>query len=355
MGNIALDCNISLSKKLRSILGVSGKITLAATDLIDGKGLGKLILQSESIPEGIIREMPAELQGETSIQLTPFSITQAVAPTNASEEVGSIFSTFEDTNAPRTAVDRLAATSAPEKGKVQHAIVTRAEVKTPETFKELDDPACHTFVSSLTELMIEVEVAKDKVSDIDISKISDPRQRALAMEKIEMSEGIDKNAFIVNDQAGVLTINDLGITLALNAPYDLSQISAKRIAGSSELKGLIRSGIVKFISPDQITDYTSKAVFSAPTLEVFDKADQAEANMQGDGVGYGGGETKLHNPVMQDDIEVNADNFDEPTEEELMMQDLTASIGRTTSTAPAAPARPSGGSRGGVRRTTHGS
>jgi len=356
MSNISLDCNVSLSKKLRGILGASGKITLVANNLDGGKGIGKLILQSDSIAGGIIKEMPEELQGETSIQLTPFSITQEMAPTNASTEVGSIFSTCESIEpnsigkSQRTAVDRLAATSAPEKGEVQHAVVTQAEIKTPQPFKELDNPACKTFVSSLTELMVEVEVAKDKVSDIDISSISNPRDRALAMEQKELSEAIGKNAFVVNDQAGVLSINDLGITLGLNAPYDLSKISAKRIAASAELKGLIRSGLVKFISPDEIPDYTSRAAFEAPTLEVFDKADQAEAHMASLGESRFVGEaTQAHSPVIQDGgMEINADNIDQPTEEEMMLQNLTSNIGRTTATQ-------STGGAGGVRRTAHGS
>jgi hypothetical protein len=347
-------------------MGNGGKITLVANDLVDGKGMGKLILQSDNLAKVDPHEMPEELKGETSVQINPVSLTKEIAPTNASVEVGSIFSTAEDqpaqTNDPaqmhqgvnRTAVDRLAATVAPEQGAEGQAIVTKDEVPTPQEFRQLEDPECKTFVSSLQELMVEVEAAKTKSSGIDLDSIANPRERALAKEQKEQMEAIDKSAFVVNDQAGVLSINDLDITLALNMPYDLSKISAKRIAGSSELKGLIRSGLIKFITPDEIPQYTNRAVYEAPSLSVFDNKDQAEANMatmqDNSAVGtVSQAPTQLHSQngpmISEDAMEVNADNFDQPTEEELMIQNLTSGMG----------ANPQATTSKGVRTTVHGS
>ena len=101
---------------------------------------------------------------------------------------------------------RSAVTAAPERESVPHAVVRSAEIKTPAPFKELDNPEVKTFITSLQELMVEVETAKYKSSGIDLSKISNPRERALAMEQKELSESIDKNAYVVNDQAGVLSL-----------------------------------------------------------------------------------------------------------------------------------------------------
>jgi len=327
---ISLDCNISLSKKLRSIIGENGSVTLMANGLNEGKGFCKLILQSDNMKNIEQGKMPKELQGETSIMITPISLTEANPPNNSSEFIGTIFSTTEKNTGERTVVDRIAATTAPDQDHVPHAIIAQEEIQTPEPFKEtVNNQGYKDFVANLQELMVEVEKAKSKTADIDLSAITDPRLRAVEMERKESMESIDKNAYIVNEKAGVLTINDLDITLALNAPYDLSNISAKRIAASSELKGLLKSGFIKFIDPSQIDSYVAKAeqAYQTHGLEVFDKHDEAEANM-GNYDSPATGATSIHSSNVQPEngMEVTGSDVDNPTEEEKMMLDLTRNM-----------------------------
>jgi len=347
---VSLDCNISLSKKLRSIIGNNGSITLMANELQEGKGFCKLILEADTQGTVLVDEgkMPQELKGETSIMITPITLTKENPPNNSSQEVGTIFSTTGDyaPAGPRTAVDKIAAVTAPETEAVPHAIVSKEEIQTPEPFKILENPKCKDFVSNLSELLQEVEVAKSKVVDIDLNAITDPRLRAVEMERKEQMESIEKSAYVVNDKAGVLTVNDLDITLALNSPYDLSNISAKRIAGSSELRGLLKAGYIKFITPDQIDEYVKKAEAAHNThgLQVFDNAEQAEANMARESVGYDpDAPSVLHTKpaVNSNSMEVTAADMDTPTEEEKMIMDLTAGMGQSTS-------------RAGVRSSVHG-
>jgi len=348
---VSLDCNISLSKKLRAMIGDNGSITLMANGLQEGKGFCKLILEADT--QGIASvqagEMPQELKGETSIMITPITLTKENPPNYASQEVGTIFSTTDEVpmnTGQRTAVDKLAAVTPPETAAVPHALVPKEEIHTPEPFKELNNNKCKEFVSNLSELLQEVEIAKSKVADIDLSSITDPRLRAVEMERKEHMEAIDKSAYIVNEKAGVLTLNDLDITLAMNSPYDLSNISARRIAGSSELKGLLKAGYIKFITPDQIDEYVKKAEAGHNThgLEVFDNHDLAEANMATSPISDDpNAPSVLHTQPLIDSnsMEVTAADMDRPTEEEKMIMDLTGAIGKTDR-------------RAGVRSSTHG-
>ena len=334
---ISLDCNLSLSKKLRAVIGNSGSITLMANDLNEGKGFCKLILQSDTMNNIEQGKMPTELQGETSIMVTPISLTEANPPNNSSEYIGTIFSTTEDNTGERTAVDKIAVTKAPDQAQVPHAIVPKEEIQTPEPFKEVvDNKEYKDFVTNLQELMVEVEKAKNKVADIDLSAITDPRLRAVEMERKESLESIDKTAYIVNEKAGVLTLNDLDITLALNAPYDLSNISAKRIAASSELKSLLKAEYIKFIAPSQIDEYVKKAEEGGTHygLKVFDRKG-AEANMETESPDTSGQSTVLQSSqqsviIGDSDMEVTGSDMDNPTEEEKMMMDLTRNMSKSS-------------------------
>ena len=193
------------------------------------------------------------------------------------------------------------------------------------------------FVINLQELIEEVDKAKSKVVDIDVNAIADPRKRAVEQERKEQMESIEKSAYVVNDKAGVLTINDLDITLALNSPYDLSNISAKRIAGSSELKSLLKAGYIKFIDPKEIDGYVKKAEEGHTTYgyEVFDNHEQAEAHMtqtEAGGINLDTPSTLHSQPTAgngNNSMEITSADMDTPTEEEAVIMDLTSAIGKS--------------------------
>jgi len=330
---ISLDCNISLSKKIRSIIGEDGDITLTAISIKNGRGTGKVVIESNTLkaPESI-----EEISGETSIMFTPTAITKQNPPSNKTREVATIFSSNIKPikSAERTVIDRLAATEIPEE--IQHAIVAKEEIQTPEPFKTVDIPKCKEYITNLQELYEEVNKAKNKSANIDLDSISNLRQRALEAEKKEQLEAIDKPAYIVNDKVGVLTINDLNITLSLNCPYDLSRISAKRIAASNDLKELLKTGYIKFVPLDQVEEYV-KAVEKSiitPSLEVFDNHRQAErnmANLEGKTVKSVSKAKSVRAMIDGDDDdeseEWDANSLEKPTEDERMIMDLTSKIG----------------------------
>ena len=136
------------------------------------------------------------------------------------------------------------------------------------------------------------------------------------MEDMERAGSIDKAAYIVNDKVGSLMINDIEISLPLNVPYSLGNVSAKRIASSKDLLGLIKSGYIKFISPDEVEVYVNKNMSKdgvvVPDLKVFDDHRQAEANMIVD--------------LDDEGMDVTESDLNHSTEDETMIMDLTQNM-----------------------------
>ena len=279
MANITLNCTVSLSNKLQGLIGGgSQRLTLHINDMFDGKGIGKLVISNELDEIGSI-----EMGKETSIMLTPLSVSEDYAA--AQEPVTNIFSNENiakdsaDIAAHRTPVDRLAATEPPEsRSQVSRSVVQPEEVQTPPAFSELDQPEVRKFVTSLNELLTSASEASNKEYDVDIDSINDKRQRALALEKKELAESIDADAYIVNDSCASLSINDLELSLMLNVPYNLGNVSAKRVSNSADLKGMLKQGLVKFIEPKECEQYFRKAgqdPFQVG-LDTYSSADEAE-------------------------------------------------------------------------------
>jgi len=318
--NLTISCEISLSKKLREVLGnKGGTFVLTTSELIDGKGMGTLSLTSETKEQ--YNELPAVLRGETSIQITPIDIVDET-PSNSSLTHGIIFSTIPPKGESAPVVDKLAAVHAPEKGEEAYAVVAKKDIKVPDAFTQTQEPECKEWISNMEDLIVAVSQARSKKSDIDPDMAHNDRERALLMELKEKDEAIDGPAWIVNECSGKLIINDLDIILPKNSPYDLSNISARRIIMSRDLKALIKDGLVKFISPAERDQYIlkqSKDDFSAG-LRVFDSPDEAEANMLND--------VSHHNLIIDDKsaMEITDEDIEGHTEEESMLINLTKNV-----------------------------
>jgi hypothetical protein len=208
----------------------------------------------------------------------------------------------------------------------------------------------------MEELIQAVNVSKNKVSDVDPDSAATNREKALLLEIKEKSEAIDVQAWIVNDQAGIMTINDLNISLPLNVPYDLSNISAKRISMSKDLKGLLKSGFVKFISPEEREEYVSKAVGEATrtsSLEVFDSPDEAEAAIGrlGDDLIDNDDDEEVDNRSIKERRPVISSNSMEITEADLAETEEESMVMNLTQNLPTVKTRPVAVE--GNRRTTH--
>lgn len=280
--DITLQCNISLSKRLRSIIGDSeGRVVLVIDPVRNGTGEGSLLISGDKLDTNAIKQA---LLKETNIQFTPVSIKPQVPQGGA---VSNIFSTGNLTQrGPRTAVDRIAATTPPEKNDVSQAIMRSEEVTAPDAFPEYQEPKFKAFVSSFEELMMAVKAAQGKESEIDIDAIKNPRQRAIAMEMKEQAEAIDIPAYVVNDSCRAVTLNDINLSLALNMPVNLANISAKRVASSGDLKSMLRSGTIKFIPPDEVDKYRAKATEGESLgLETYSTRGEAQSAIGRNGRG----------------------------------------------------------------------
>lgn len=299
--NLSFRCKVSLSKKLRSLIDGEGSITLMASSLSGGTGEGVMTLHSEGPMAS------NDLTGETSIQVEPIELIEEIPD---GSPVASIFSSVPtQADSSSVLVGKIAAVHAPEKQRDASRSI-KPEVETPEVFKETDNQGFKNFISSLDELTVAVNEARTKVvENIDINAIENEREKAAAIQAMERAGAIDAEAWIVNDQCASIRVNDLDISLELNSPVDLSNISAKRIAASKELKALLRQGVVSFIDPADVGLYAEQSIMGAETygtLDVYDSPSAAEEAM----------------PVLDDDadvMELTDSDLEAPTEEEMMI------------------------------------
>jgi hypothetical protein len=316
--NISINCKISLSKKLRSLLGKEGTITLTTSNLVDGKGLGKLSLTSE---ENTSSQFDTT---ETSIMITPIDVSDEIP--SYSDTQSSIFSTIAPKGKEDHVTRKIAVVNAPEKKDIPKAMVKN--VKTPDAFKITKDPECKNWIDNMSTLVEAINSAKNKQSNIDVSVARNDRERAVLMEQKEHEEAIGIPTWIVCDKVGSLTINDLQIGLTYNVPFNLGKISARRIAASRDLKSLIEGKYIKFIAPNEVINYVEKATGESertPTLPVFDSPAEAEASITFSDEDIGG---SVRNPVIDEknSMEITEQNSEQPTEEESMIVNLTQNM-----------------------------
>ena len=276
--DINFECKVSLSKKIRAIIGNGTvRMVLVVDSVQNGKGDASLLISGDELDINASRQ---NLGKETSIQFTPISLKEEV-PSN--DAIVNIFATNLPTEhgGLQTPVDNLAAIHPPEKGAASSAIKSSIGDDTPEQFKEYNNPKFRSFVSNIEELMMATKASQGKGSEIDLDAISDPRQRALAIEMKEKAEGIDIPAVVVNDTCGSVRVNDIDLTLMLNSPFNLANISSKRVESSGELKSLLRSNVIKFIDPATVGDYVDKvAKVESTGYETYD-LDGAFASFSG--------------------------------------------------------------------------
>jgi len=151
---------------------------------------------------------------------------------------------------------------------------------------------------------------------------------AILTEEKEKQESIGVSAYIVNTECATLSLNDLGISLSLNMPYDLSNISARRIASSKDLKQMIQAKFIKFISPAEAPAYIAKATGEAERmdmgLEVFSDHEAAQASIES---GASGGRTVLIDDATA--MDVSADGPSTTEEQRLINLTQISSVKET--------------------------
>jgi len=255
--------------------------------------------------------------------------------------VSTIFSNnlaeLHDNHTRRTPVDRLAATKVPNsKVERQYAIKTHEEIENNNDFVEkhaaLKNPEIRRFISSKNDFFEAVEKSKSKKSNIDIDSITDIRKKAIAMEAKEMAESIGVPAYIVNEEYGSLMINDLGVSLLLNSPLDLSRFSAKRLASSSDLKNMIANNMIRFISPEEAVAIVANAIEpeNVGSYDVFSSHTEAQKSLS-------------HGEDDEPDIVDLSNNMnDDSTEQERLI--AQTNHGQVTNLTQ----------KGGIRKSTHG-
>ena len=333
--NVTINCNISLSKKLRSLFkDGETKVTLVCDGISDGRGSARLVIMSE---DTII--IPTDFVGkETSIMLTP--VETEISQNNEEISVGNIFS-GQGNNNDEGFAGRLAVTNVPmDNKKISTAIKSKQQIEReiPKQFEVTKNPAFKKFVSTVEELLTEARRASEsKNSNIDLDSITDKRQKAISFELKEKAEAMDKTAFIVNDKCASLAINDLGINLMLNIPYDLSNISAKRILLSRELLSAIKQGYVRIITPNEVGGFHKKIKeIESYGLKTYGKVEEAEKAI----------EERLEGGDVNDTgmtMELDPNDFDKPSEQEILASQVGQPVFSGTTTLS-----------GGIRKTMHG-
>ena len=318
--NISINCKVSLSKKLRAILGKEATLTLVSQDIVDGKGTAIISIDSEGVSDSInVSEI-----GETSIMLTPVEMAYE-SPNSESQTHSSIFSSISQLGHSEKLVEKIAVVHAPERGQESRAVKKEADI--PKEFSQLKTKECVSWIKSMEELVIATNSAKNKKSQIDVDSAQNDRERLILQEAKEKEEAIDNPAWIVNDKVGMLTINDIGISLSLNSPYDLSSISARKLASSKDLKSLVKEGYVRFVSPeekDEIIINASEEEITSIGLDVFDNHESAMENIQEPRAKGNTGRKAIINERTS--VDITEENMDEATEEESMIINLTQSL-----------------------------
>jgi hypothetical protein len=227
-----------------------------------------------------------------------------------------LFSSVEDGK--QKIISKIAATQAPEKGEEGTAIKETAEI--PEAFESLKDPECKNWISNMQEFVTAINAARGKKSEVDVSIARNKLEEAALQEQRDKDEAIDMPAWVVNNKGGILIINDLGITMLPNAPMDLSNFSAKRISASRDLRELLKSGYLEFISPEERDKYIMEGMpeETIGSLEVFSRHEEAEAAITSG---------RQHAIIDEADaMYLEASDLENPTEEESMMLDLTQNL-----------------------------
>jgi hypothetical protein len=317
--NITVKCNVSLSKKIRALSKNNTKCTLVTGTLENGVGEGEL-----SISVDDDANMGDIFNKETSIMIVPISYTEGAFLSVNTEETKPVSNLFmnganiEDDENP--VIKKIGATRPPENKRQNSTSVkskTQIQKETPVQFKETQIPEAKKYITNMTQLLEAIHLAENKKSDVDITKIQNPRLKAVAMEEKEKAEAIDYPAFVVNHSRAALTINDLGISLSLNIPYNLNNVSAKRLANSKELLSLFRANLIKFVSPDEVQAYRNKVVEQESYgLDVYDNRDQAKA-----AIGEMS-ESKTHMVKISEENDLSLKDLEGDTEEEKILKSL---------------------------------
>ena len=345
--NASINCHVSLSKKLRALMGKEGSITLIVSEFKDGLGDGNLSISGENI------DFDKDIfEGETSIQIEPVGKMQMEVG-GEDQACSNIFSSTPNKGHSEKVVSKIAVVNAPERTEVSTAIKTKEQINTEASISKTVPPSAKKWIADMEQLLQVVNKAKNKRSNIDIDSAQTDREKAVLMQMKEKEEAIDTEAWIINDKFGNLSINDLGIAMPMNVPYDLGFISARRLAASIDLKTSIRDGLIRFISPKEKDHFIQKSievVEGIGSLPVFDRHEEAMASIES---------ADIKNPVIGEDaIEVTAADIDNATEEEESILNLTQSLPlvkepRSTSEAPAQARHTVHGTNSSVPKAVH--
>ncbi len=257
MNSLNIKCQISLSKKIRKALlnDSDASITLILNSIKDGKGEGNMIINGD-IDEN---EAVKLLDSETNIQLTPYSIDENLP---SDYVVSNIFtSNAQPDITDNRVIKRIAVTKAPDDNAKKHAIKSR-HVIIEEAAESIDpilkNPEFTEYVASLEDFDKAIAKTRHKKSSVNLDAISDPRKKAIAMEQMNMEEAMDIPAYIVNERFVSIAVNDIGIALPRNSPVSLNKFSVHTLNRSNDLKDLLNRGLIKFIDPNTIQEYTDK-------------------------------------------------------------------------------------------------
>jgi len=334
--NISIKCNVSLSKKLRALINKQ-KFSISANNLINGIGTGVLNISVDDNAD-----LSDLFNKETSIMFIPIEIIDQTMKTTQEDEsannvdnrsVSNLFMNNANVEEDDSTIIKKIGAVKPPNNKMERAGAIKSQnqviQETPEPFKITQKPEVKKYITSINQLLEAIKLAENKTSDVDINAIKNPRLKAVAMEEKEKAEAIDYPAFVVNHSCASLTINDLGISLMLNIPYNLNNISAKRLANSKDLIAMFRSNMIKLISPDEIQEYMNKVATEQESfgLDVYSNHKEAEAAIENEfeKVSFSTSSKISRKSVpMAEEQELSMNDLEGDTEEEKILKTISS-------------------------------
>lgn len=200
----------------------------------------------------------------------------------------------------------------------------------PEGLEVYGDEDFVNHVRSVNELIEELERNKHKrwkgkdPSSITGTSPEEEAARESLEQQVHAFEGMDKNAFVVNEKFGNFYLSDVGIQFKLNEPVNLANYSARRLSCSRDFVAAMKNGTLKLLNPDDVGKYLAKSmnVDEAPSLFVGG-VDEAEANM------YNSAASALNSQEVYSLDSPDDINVDEETDYEEIMRTINSGSSST--------------------------
>lgn len=283
-----IHCKAFLSKKLRDAIKNNSSIQITINNIENGSGRCDMVIDGQTDNsklkdligeetslifrvlniESVLKSSVEEIIGEEENTVNPENQQENVLPSwfgktqeenkqplpeNIPDGIESFFINRDKNIIEDKITKKIAVTEPPEIEDISN--VFESDLENIEGLEAYSQPEFKKYVSNLNEFYDALEASKNKKSTINLDAYKgDIRKMAVMEEQKRMEESIGKPAYVVNKKYGTLRIEDLNLQLNLNSPIDLARMSANTLIDSKDLRSVLRSGLIEFVSPQEATN-----------------------------------------------------------------------------------------------------